>query len=252
MTPHKIPCWRREREGGWWVMCMSFGWDREKGSLPANWCAYAASSCSCCLKSGHKDIDHTWWYAYININYLICFFLLANLVAKPLYDLAILLALYDLTVAFSQQLAILLALLKFRCMFIFTIVSVDKYYPWPHPQSIKLYWAFFYLAFFFRWQVSSSSISRAPPLLTPSAPAPVTCYFIFLYGKSHLVLYTYAHRCHKQTKKTLRERTDVAFTPITNKTAFPNSSFEIDWQRTNKKNMRLYQEINWPGCMSTE
>jgi hypothetical protein len=40
--------------------------------------------------------------------------------------------------------------------FFLPVVPVDKsYLPWPHPQSIKLYWAFFYLAFFFRWQVGS-------------------------------------------------------------------------------------------------
>ena len=63
------------------------------------------------LKSGPKRIDHKRWYAYVNINYCICFFHLTHLVAKPLYELAILLILYDIALAFSQQQAKLLAML---------------------------------------------------------------------------------------------------------------------------------------------
>ena len=90
MTHHHIPSWQRDKEreglaGGVHVARLEH-WNREKEITPgqltrmqfAFYCpmgSFAAVTSlfpilTLCLKSGHKDIDHTRWYGYTNINYL--------------------------------------------------------------------------------------------------------------------------------------------------------------------------------------
>lgn len=65
------------------------------------------------LKNGHKDLTTADDVHMQTLNTFIysATILLANLVAKPLYEVAELLAIYDMALVFSQQQAKLLALL---------------------------------------------------------------------------------------------------------------------------------------------